>query len=148
MGPFRHFFGDFFGPRFRTSFSEVFHRFSDPRGLHFGVPGPAFPAPFLQWIFGPVFRRFLARILPDFGSPPGRQVIWLGEISGSLGGTIWLGEINGSLGGTGPSNLCGDRGAAACVFGHFTPDRCFHRVFIAIPAFGVSGAAEREITCR
>ena len=43
-GHFRHLFGVLFGPRFRTSFSEVFCRFSDPLGLHFGVPGPSFPA--------------------------------------------------------------------------------------------------------
>ena len=43
-GPFRHFFGVFFGPRFRTSFFVVFGRFLDPLGLHFGVPGPSFPA--------------------------------------------------------------------------------------------------------
>ena len=59
-GHFRHLFGVFFGPRFRTSFSEVFCRFSDPRDLHFGVPGPAFPAPLFQCIFAAYFG-------PDWG---------------------------------------------------------------------------------
>ena len=87
----------------------------------FGPPGPPFWGPgarFSGTFFSVYFRSGLRRIS---GPPPGAEPD--------------VGRTEG-------------RGAAACVFGHFTPDRCFHRVFIAIPAFGVSGAAEREITCR